>query len=37
MILGGEKHRYISVGDDGRVSWSETATPAFTPREREAV
>jgi hypothetical protein len=37
MILGGEKHRYISVGDDGRVSWSESATPAFAPRTREAV
>jgi hypothetical protein len=34
IVLGGEKHRYISVGEDGRVSSSTRVTPAFVPRER---
>lgn len=35
IVLGGEKHRYISVGEDGRVTSSTTVTPAFVPRERQ--
>ncbi len=35
ILLGGEKHRYIAVGEDGKVEWSDTATPAFAPRARE--
>jgi hypothetical protein len=36
-VLGGEKHRYISVGEDGRVTSSSTTTQAFQPRERLAA
>ena len=36
IVLGGEKHRYISVGEDGRVSWSSSVTPAFAPHKRQA-
>jgi hypothetical protein len=36
-VLGGEKHRYLTVGEDGRVTSSATMTPAFVPRERLAA
>jgi hypothetical protein len=37
IVLGGEKHRYISVGEDGRVSWSKDPTPALATRAREGA
>lgn len=36
IVLGGEKHRYISVGEDGRVSSGKAPTPALTPHARGA-
>jgi hypothetical protein len=33
ILLGGEKHRYITVGQDGRVSWSSTDPHAVAAGE----